>query len=125
MTQRYGQDNELRHRNHNEARQRKVLNEYESEDESLKMSVKAYVDEVSNGAVTSSSVCELYKVSNNEAGKEYTGVVKQEEAVSRDSDGKVKEVEYAIEGDTALFGNSYEYDDLGRLTKKRCSQTST
>ena len=83
------------------------------------MSVKAYVDEVSNGAVTSSSVCELYKVSNNEAGKEYTGVVKQEEAVIRDSDGKVKEVGYAIEGDTALFGNSYEYDDLGRLTKEK------
>ena len=97
----------------------KVLSEYESEDESLKMSVKAYVDEVSNGAVTSSSVCELYKVSNNEAGKEYTGVVKQEEAVIRDSDGKVKEVGYAIEGDTALFENSYEYDDLGRLTKEK------
>ena len=97
----------------------KVLNEYESEDESLKMSVKAYVDEVSDGAVTSSSVCELYKVSNNEAGKEYTCIVKQEEAVSRDSDGKVKEVGYAIEGDTALFGNSYEYDDLGRLTKEK------
>ena len=97
----------------------KVLNEYESEDESLKMSVKAYVDEVSDGAVTSSSVCELYKVSNNEAGKEYTCIVKQEEAVSRDGDGKVKEVGYAIEGDTALFGNSYEYDDLGRLTKEK------
>ncbi len=97
----------------------KVLNEYESEDESLKMSVKAYVDEVSNGAVTSSSVCELYKVSNNEAGKEYTGVVKQEETVIRDSDGKVKEVGYAVERDTALFENSYEYDDLGRLTKEK------
>ena len=97
----------------------KVLNEYESEDESLKMSVKAYVDEVSDGAVTSSSVCELYKVSNSEADKEYTGIVKQEEAVIRDSDGKVKEVGYAIEGDTALFGNSYEYDDLGRLTKEK------
>ena len=97
----------------------KVLNEYESEDESLKMSVKTYVDEVSDGAVTSSSVCELYKVSNNEAGKEYTCIVKQEEAVSRDSDGKAKEVGYAIEGYTALFGNSYEYDDLGRLTKEK------